>query len=339
MSAAEPSQQQQEKAYARNVRRTSILPSLLILCYLPEIALSQYPIIAVGISILVASVLIFLLSYSQFKIDNKYKHVTATIRNYFISNTYLYLIALLPGLVLLGFYYVLPRFGILTLIYVDGLLLGIMLFLAKFPLALRLGQRATPVTDVTILSSFSGLAAKMGVPHVDLYSIDWRRFKVANAFQAGPRKYSVFVSNYLLDNMTSEELSAVMAHELAHARKRHVLKVTALVLCTGMIGSDFFVIGATLNQTFFLPLIPIAAGFVVMFVSFRLILRLQRKFELEADEVAVRILEDGEPMVSALRKLMDLNLLPAEGKSGTHPSIGKRIQRIEQLTTRGVRRL
>jgi Zn-dependent protease with chaperone function len=313
------------------MRRASLLLALLVPCWLPEIALSQSPIVAVATSILFASAMILSLSYSQFRIDSRYKNVTATTKDYFMANTYLYLVALLPGFLLLGFLYVLPRVGILTVVYVDGLILGVILFLARFPLSLRLGQKATPVTDAALLSSFSCLAGRMGVPRVDLYSIDWQRFKLANAFQAGPRKFSVFVSNYLLDNMSSEEASAVMAHELAHAKKRHSLKLTALVLCVTMVGSDLFIVGDMLNQASLLPLIPIGAGFVVIFAGGNLVLRLQRRFELEADEVAVRTLGDGRPMISALRKLMDLNLLPAEARSGTHPSVAKRIESIEQL--------
>lgn len=331
-SGREPSQEQRQKAYTRSMRRASLFLALLVLCWLPEIALSQSPIVAVATSLLFASAMIFSLSYSQFRIDSRYKHVTATTKDYFMANTYLYLIALLPGLLLLGFFYVLPRAGILTVVYVDGLILGVILFLARFPLSLRLGQKATPVTDTALLSSFSGLACRMGVPRVDLYSIDWQRFKVANAFQAGPRKFSVFVSNYLLDNMSTEEVSAVMAHELAHAKKRHALKLTALVLFVTMVGSDLFIVGDMLNQASLLPLIPIGAGFAVIFAGGNLVLRLQRRFELEADEAAVRTLGDGRSMISALRKLMDLNLLPAEARSSTHPSVAKRIESIERLT-------
>jgi Zn-dependent protease with chaperone function len=141
----------------------------------------------------------------------------------------------------------------------------------------------------------------------------------------------VFISNYLLDNMSSEEVNAVMAHELAHAKKRHVLKLTALVLCISIVGSNFFIVADTLNQGSLLPLIAIVAGFAVMFVGFSLVLRLQRRFELEADEAAVKTLGDGRPMISALRKLMDLNLLPVEERSGAHPSVAKRVERIERL--------
>ena len=253
------------------MRRSSLISGflglLLVASWFPEIVLSQAPIVAVSISILIASTFIVLLSYSQFKIDSKYKHVTATTKDYFVSNTPLYLIALIPGLVLLGYENILPKFGVLTVVYVDGLLLCILLFLARFPLAFRLGQRATPITDPSLLSSFSVLARKMGIPRVDLYSIDWRKFKVANAFQAGPRKFSIFISNYLLDNMTEGEVSAVMAHELAHAKMKHVLKATTLLLGTSMLGVNFLVFGAVFNQTSLWRAILIAAGIGMIFLG------------------------------------------------------------------------
>jgi len=328
VGTAEP----QPKEYTKKLNFVNFFVGLfLVFSWFPETVLFQAPIIAISLSMLIASVGVFLLSFSQFRLDRRYKHVTATEKDYLVLNIPFYLMALVPGLALLGFKYMLPKFGILTAVYADGLLLIIFLFFARFPVALRLGQRAVPITDESVLSSFSGLANKMGISHVDLYSIDWRKFKIANAFQAGPSKFSVFVSNYLLENMSNEEMNAVMAHELAHAKRKHVMKISGLLLFTSIIGIDLFVVAATLGQTSIWPLISILAGFVVLFLSPQLVLRLQRKFELEADEIAVRTLGEGRPLVSALQKLVELNLVPADRKSGTHPSVAKRIQRIEQI--------
>jgi STE24 endopeptidase len=330
VGTAESEPQQKEYTKKRNFVNF-FLGLFLVFSWFPEIVLFQAPIVAISLSVLIASVGVFLLSFSQFRIDRKYKHVTATQKDYLVLNVPFYLMALVPGLALLGFKYVLPKLGILTAVYADGLLLISFFFLARLPVALRLGQRAVPITDESVLSSFSGIANKMGISHVDLYSIDWKKFKIANAFQAGPSKFSVFISNYLLENMTSEEVNAVMAHELAHAKQKHVMKISGLFLFTSIIGIDLFVVAATLGQSSIWPLISIPAGFVVLFLSPQLVLRLQRKFEFEADEIAVRTLGEGRPMVSALQKLMELNLVPADRKSGTHPSIAKRIQRIEQI--------
>ncbi len=323
--------QPQPKEYAKKISSANFFLGLfLVFSWFPEIFLFQTPIMAISLSILIASVGLFLLSFSQFRIDRRYKHVTATQKDYLALNIPFYLMALVPGLALLGFKYMLPKFGILTAVYADGLLLISFLFFARFPVALRLGQRAVPITDESVLSSFSGLANKMGISHVDLYSIDWRKFKIANAFQAGPSKFSVFISNYLLENMSNEEVNAVMAHELAHAKRRHVMKISGLFLLTSIVGIDFFVAAAALGQTSIWPLISILAGFVVLFLGPQLVLRLQREFELEADEVAVRAGE-GKPLVSALQKLVALNLVPADRKSGTHPSVAARVKRIEQV--------
>jgi STE24 endopeptidase len=132
--------------------------------------------------------------------------------------------------------------------------------------------------------------------------------------------------------MTNEEVNAVMAHELAHAKRKHVMKISGLLLFTSILGIDLFVVAATLGQTSVWPVILILAGFVVIFLGSQLVLRLQRKFEFEADEIAVRTLGEAGPMVSALQKLTELNLVPADRKTGTHPSIAKRIQRIEQMS-------
>jgi STE24 endopeptidase len=324
--------QSKQKEYTKKINFANFFLGLfLVFSWVPEVVLFETPIIAISLSVLIASVGVFLLAFSQFRIDRRYKHVTATQKDYLLLSIPFYLMALIPGLALLGFKYVLPKFGILTAIYADGLLLISFLFFARFPFALRLGQRAVPITDESVLSSFSGLANKMGVSHVNLYSIDWKKFKIANAFQSGPSKFSVFVSNYLLENMSNEEVNAVMAHELAHAKRKHVMKISGLLLFTSIIAIDLFVVAATLSQTSIWPVTPIFAGFVVMFLGSQLVLRLQRQFELEADEIAVRTLGEGRSMVRALQKLIKLNLVPADRKSGTHPSVAKRIQRIEQI--------
>jgi STE24 endopeptidase len=132
--------------------------------------------------------------------------------------------------------------------------------------------------------------------------------------------------------MTEDEVLAVMAHELAHAKRKHVAKSMALFLFPALIAIDLLIFGDTLAQTNLLGVIPFVLGFALIFIGPQIALRFQRKFELDADEIAVRTLGDGKSMINALQKLAELNLMPGNKGSPTHPSITKRIQRIEQMT-------
>lgn len=333
MPVEKADQKLQQKEYMSRLTSLNLISGLLLAVPLvTELVLWQNPIIAIPLAILIASAFVLLLSFFQNRIDRKYKQVTASVKDYFVSNIPLYFIALVPGLFVISFNYLSPSLGNLTILYVDSVILIIFLFLAKFPLALRLGQRATPITDKSLLSSFRELANRMGVQDVDLYSIDWEKFKVANAFQAGPRKFSIFVSNYLIKNMTTEEVQAVMAHELAHAKRRHVAKFLALILGTVMIAIDILIVGASLAKATIWGLVPFAIGFIMCLLVPRLDFRVMKKFELEADEIAVKTIGDGNSMISALKRLAVLNLIPGDKGSPTHPPITKRIQRIEQIT-------
>ncbi|MDG7001344.1 MAG: M48 family metalloprotease, partial [Nitrososphaerota archaeon] len=215
----------------------------------------------------------------------------------------------------------------------DAVLAVIFLVLARFPLAIRVGQRAVPLTDEHLLASFHDLARKMGVENVNLYSVDWEKFKIANAFQVGPRKFSVYVSNYLLEGMSAEEVSAVMAHELAHAKKKHVAKSLALFLFPLAASMNILIVGATfMENNIVVAAILIVTGVGSIFVIPRIAFHFRRNFELEADAVAARTIDDPRAMITALKKLADLSLIPAAKGSATHPSIMVRVQRIEQLT-------
>jgi STE24 endopeptidase len=74
----------------------------------------------------------------------------------------------------------------------------------------------------------------MGVRVRDVRMIPGRGQKLANAAQIGavpPFRYIV-VTDYLVDHLSPDEVDAVVAHELGHARRHHVLiKLGTLVAC------------------------------------------------------------------------------------------------------------
>ncbi len=132
-----------------------------------------------------------------------------------------------------------------------------------------------------------------------------------NAFATGrgPKHAAVCVTEGLLKTLSWDEIRGVLAHELAHIRNRDILtgSVAAMIATTisyaarmamwgsmGRRGNDRND-GNPLIGLAFAILAPMAAGLIQMAIS--------RSREYEADRRAAIMLNDGEPLASALEKL------------------------------------
>ena len=160
---------------------------------------------------------------------------------------------------------------------------------------------------------------------------------MANALAtAGFRSHLVVIGGRLVDRLSQAELCAVLAHEVAHVERRHVPR-TILPL---------IVIGLTLHVTsinsFANPLLDqngvvfTLAGVTLVGLSAVLFLVVlpgffMRRMEFRADKLAVEMLGDPKPLVSALAKLAELNKQPLNAKSWFHPTMQARIDAIRAL--------
>jgi heat shock protein HtpX len=205
------------------------------------------------------------------------------------------------------------------------------------------------------------LAARASLPMPRVYVMDNPQ---PNAFATGrnPEHAAVAVTTGLLDHMGREELSGVLAHELAHIRNRDTLTMTITATIAGAIsmlvqfgmlfggghrdnnqGGGLGMIG-TLAMVI---LAPIAAMLVQMAIS--------RTREYAADEGGARITGQPQWLASALVKLEQaahaipnddaernpatahmfiVNPLTGQGMDNlfaTHPSTENRIAALEQL--------
>ena len=175
-----------------------------------------------------------------------------------------------------------------------------------------------------------------------------RRSSKSNAFFTGFGRYKrIVLFDTMIEKHTTAELVAILAHEMGHFKRKHILKT--LLIGIGQSGLMFFILSlvisyAGLFQAFYIDTPSIYTGlvfFALLFSPFDvitgLILRkLSRKNEYEADRFAAATTRDPQAMVTALKKLSVHNLSSLRPHpfyvflNYTHPPVLARIRAITQ---------
>jgi Zn-dependent protease with chaperone function len=172
-----------------------------------------------------------------------------------------------------------------------------------------------------------------GLPPADRNRYDWRVLLIHNPFPnaAAVPGGTVLVTSGLLDQLTeSEEVTAVLAHEVAHITHRHGLRSLIRIL-----GPYYALQVFTLDRQGFLR----AVGGAALIVSRQFY---SRKQELEADETALDLLRQAQVDPRSLaRGLARLREPVAYSPSIepprfllSHPPDHERITRLEGLWAR-----
>jgi heat shock protein HtpX len=157
-----------------------------------------------------------------------------------------------------------------------------------------LGAREYALAEDPILrSTVDALSAKLAIVPPKLYLIP-DGFPRALAAGRGPSGSSLALSTGLLGALSPSQLEAVVAHELAHVRRRDVLVQTSAVILAVLL-VDFSRLGGWFERALLAVLGPVAAAFVHLLLS--------PKRELAADRVAVRLCGSADGLVEALVRL------------------------------------
>jgi STE24 endopeptidase len=182
-------------------------------------------------------------------------------------------------------------------------------------------NKFTPLADGELRQAIFQLAEKVGFPLDNVFVMDGsKRSGKSNAFFTGfGRHRRIALFDTLIDKHTVPELVGVLAHEIGHYKKGHVLKGIVLSLVHSGIMLwllSFFLGRAELYAAFGLEDTPIYAGLVfcgLLFTPLEMALApflqyLSRRHEYQADRFAA--VETGDPagLASALRKLSVHNL-------------------------------
>jgi STE24 endopeptidase len=284
-----------------------------------------------------------------FIIEKRYGFNTMTVRTFITDHIKSWIIALLIGAPVLGlivwFYY---RTGQYFWLYAWGLITLFSIFINFFysELIVPLFNKQTPLPVGPLRTEIEAFAQKAGFKLRDVYVIDGsKRSTKANAYFSGfgPKKRIVLYDT-LQKDLSDEEIVAVLAHEIGHYKKKHILY--SLVLSVIITGLMLFLFSTVVNnpslsaslgaqhKSFHLGLIV----FGILYSPLSLLIGLfsnyiSRKNEFEADYFVV---ENHKPEVlaSALKKLSVKNLsnmLPHKAYVFFHYSHPPLISRLEKL--------
>jgi STE24 endopeptidase len=227
-----------------------------------------------------------------------------------------------------------------------------LLALVLYPTVIApLFNKFEPLADETLKTRVNALMQRCGFAAKGLFVMDGsKRSAHANAYFTGfgAAKRVVFFDT-LLKQLSPEEIDAVLAHELGHYKRRHILKRIVLMFSLSLAG--FALLGWVSSQAWFysglgvmpsldtpndalaLILFLMVVPLFTFFLS-PLMAQLSRKHEFEADAYAVEH-TNGPDLASALLKLYKDNastLTPDPVYARfyySHPPASERLSRLQ----------
>ncbi len=261
--------------------------------------------------------------YEIFVIEEKFGFNKTTPKTFILDKIKGYLLtALIGGVILYVLLKLMNVFGPDFWIYFWVVISAFILFMNMFytSLILPLFNKLTPLEDGELKQAIEDYSNKVKFPLDNIYVIDGsKRSAKSNAFFSGiGKKKKIVLYDTLMENHSNEELVAVLAHEVGHFKKKHI--VTGYFLSILQTGFTLFImslfifnpemskamggsqLAIHLNLLAFGILYSPISQFVGIFMNI-----LSRKNEYEADAYA-KDTYDGKSLQIALKKLSVDNL-------------------------------
>jgi STE24 endopeptidase len=182
-------------------------------------------------------------------------------------------------------------------------------------------NKFTPLEAGELKSAILSYAGSIKFPVENVYVMDGsRRSNKSNAFFTGfGRHRRIVLFDTLIKKHTTKELVAVLAHEMGHYKKKHILQTMALgILQMGMMLYllSIFISYQGLFDAFYMPQKSVYAGLIFFAMLYSpldffigiFMQMLSRRNETEADRFSAETTHDPQSMVDALKKLSTHNL-------------------------------
>ncbi len=296
--------------------------------------------------------------YDTFVIEERFGFNKMTGKLFFTDKLKGYLLAIILGG---GILWLIMMIFQLTTTYFWLLAWGVMAIISVFlnmfysSLIVPLFNKQTPLEDGELRNAIQNFCRKAGFNLTNVFVIDGsKRSTKANAYFSGlGSKKRVVLYDTLIQDLTTEEIVAVLAHEIGHYKKKHTLMMLLFSLITSAI--MFFILSLFLNnfsqeitralyldnnvnllssETFHLSLLAFGIIYtpISLFLSIGMNI-MSRRNEYQADEFAAQY-GLSEALIDALKKLSVKslsNLQPHPAYVFVHYSHPTLLQRMKAL--------
>ena len=287
--------------------------------------------------------------YHTFIIEEKFGFNKTTKKTYIIDKLKSWLLTILFGggilsFIIFQFESIGQNFWIVAWIFISVLTLLINGLYAQ--IIVPLFNKQTKLEDGELKSEIEKYSKKVGFNLSNIFVIDGsKRSTKANAYFSGFGKQKrVTLYDTLINKLTKNQIVAVIAHEIGHYKKNHIIfnllfsiiqSGIMLYILSLLIYMPIFSEALNIeNHSFHIALITFSILYTPISEISSLIFNLfSRKFEYEADEYADKTF-DGKYLIEALKVLTKdslSNLTPHPKYVWWHYSHPTLLERINQL--------
>lgn len=287
--------------------------------------------------------------YSTFIIEEKYGFNKTTKKLFFLDKLKSWGLMIVVGggiLALIVWFYQLTatNFWWYSWIMVTVFMVFINMFYAK--LIVPIFNKQSPLEEGSLRTKIEEYSQKVGFTLDNIFVIDGsKRSTKANAYFSGfGKEKRITLYDTLINDLSEEEIVSVLAHEVGHYKKKHVIvNLVASVITTGFtlwllslfVGNELLsqALGVE-NPSFHIGLIAFGILYSPISEVTGIVMNLlSRKFEYQADDFAKNTYRS-DSLISSLKKLSKSslsNLTPHKAYVFMHYSHPTLLQRIKNL--------
>ena len=309
------------------------------------ITLLFFGIIMIGSDILTTP----LTYYQTFVIEEKYGFNKTTKKLFFMDKIKGLLLTVVLGggiLALIVWFYQQTgtNFWFYTWIFMAVFSIFMTLFYSS--LIVPLFNKQSPLEEGELKTALESFAQKVGFNLDKIFVIDGsKRSTKANAYFTGfGKKKRIVLYDTLINDLDNDEIVAVLAHEVGHYKKKHVVfNMISSILLTGLtlyilsffIDSKLLANALSVSEpSFHIGLIAFGVLYSPISEITGLIMNIfSRKFEYQADDYA-KAYFGAKPLISSLKKLSKnslSNLTPHKAYVFMHYSHPTLLQRVKAM--------